>query len=130
MIKPDSAQQVEEDIYIGDSTLNFYNTKKTERSATLTLNNQRSKSIKNSPAHASPGSIKIGSKRSLKLLIEDIAPNPNFGSRHHSIFIQPGSTKSLLPNVGILGSERRFSSFAMASPQTMREIEKQDRAAR
>jgi len=40
LIKPDSAQQVEGDIYIGDSTLNFYNTKKTERSASLTLMNR------------------------------------------------------------------------------------------
>ena len=41
LIKPDSAQQVEGDIYIGDSTLNFYNTKKTERSASLTLMNRQ-----------------------------------------------------------------------------------------
>jgi hypothetical protein len=130
LIKPDSAQQVEGDVYIGDSTLNFYNTKKTDRSGSLTLINQQSKTIQKSPLNVSPGTIKIGSKRSLKLLMDDLVPNSNFVNRHHSIFIQPGSTKSLLPNLGILGSERRFGSIAMASPHTMREIEKKDRAAR
>ena len=92
--------------------------------------NRQSSGVKNQAFNPSPGSIKIGSKRSLKLLMEDLVPNANFINRHQSIFIQPGSTKSLLPNLGILGSERRFSSIVMASPQTMREIEKKDRAAR
>jgi hypothetical protein len=84
LLKPDSAQQVEGDVYIGDSTLNFYNTKKTDRSASLSVINRQTSANKGPTFMPSPGSIILGSKRSLKLLMEDLLPGAgnSFAGRH------------------------------------------------